>query len=123
MTRTTAEEREQTLRDLVKERLSTAEISNIRIENVEDPLKPFVHSFHMKVPGYAQRTGKRLFLQPGFFHKGVGPLFPTSERKHPIYFHFPWMEEDHVTIELPQGYALDNADAPAPFAAETDKQI
>ena len=115
----TAEVREQTLRDLVKERLSTAEISNIQVENVEDPLKPFVHAFHVKVPGYAQRTGKRLFLQPAFFHKGVGPMFPTSERKHPIYFHFPWMEEDRVSIELPQGYALDNADAPGQFAAQT----
>lgn len=113
------EVREQTLRDLVKERLSTAEISNVRLENVDHPLKPFVHSFHVKVPGYAQRTGKRLFLQPAFFHKGVGPLFPTSERKHSIYFHFPWMEEDQVSIELPQGYALDNADAPAPFTAQT----
>jgi hypothetical protein len=113
------EVREQTLRDLVKERLSTAEISNVRLENVDHPMKPFVHSFHVKVPGYAQRTGKRLFLQPAFFHKGVGPLFPTSERKHPIYFHFPWMEEDRVSIELPQGYALDNADAPAPFTAQT----
>ncbi|HJQ69437.1 MAG TPA: DUF3857 domain-containing protein [Blastocatellia bacterium] len=114
-----AEVREQTLRDLVKERLSTAEISNIRVENVEDPLKIFVHAFHVKVPGYAQRTGKRLFLQPGFFHKGIGPLFPTSERRHPIYFHFPWMEEDRVTIELPQGYALDSADSPGSFAAES----
>lgn len=114
----TAEEREQTLRDLVKEQMSTAEISNIRIDNVDDPQKPFVHSFHIRVPGYAQRTGKRLFLQPGFFHKGVGPLFPTSERKHSIYFHFPWMEQDHVTIDLPEGYALDNADAPDSFSVE-----
>ncbi len=113
-----AEEREQTLRDLIKEQMSTAEISDIRVENVEDPLKPFAHSFHVRVPGYAQRTGKRLFIQPAFFHKGVGPLFPTSERKHPIYFHFPWMEEDHVTIELPTGYALDNADAPSGLTVE-----
>jgi hypothetical protein len=114
----TAEEREQTLRDLIKEQMSTAEVSDVRVENVQDPLKPFVHSFHVRVPGYAQRTGKRLFLQPAFFHKGVAPLFPTSERRHPIYFHFPWMEEDHVTIELPAGYALDNADAPEGFSVQ-----
>jgi hypothetical protein len=27
-------------------------------------------------------------------------------------FDFPWTEEDHVLIELPADYALDNAEAP-----------
>jgi hypothetical protein len=110
-------EREQTLRDRIKEQMSTAELSNIKIENITDPIKPFVYSFHVVVPGYAQRTGKRLFLQPSFFQHGLGPLFPTSSRTHPIYFHYPWSEEDEVTIELPAGFALDNPDAPAPFAS------
>lgn len=33
-------------------------------------------------------------------------------RRYPIYFHFPWSEEDKVTISLPQDYVLDNADRP-----------
>src|SRR5205814_8284317 len=72
-------------------------------------------AYRVRVPGYAQRTGKRLFLQPAFFQKGIGALFATSERKHDIYFHYPWREEDRVVIELPTGYALDNAESPAPF--------
>lgn len=110
-------QREETLRNSIKERLSTAEISNIKIENVTDPIKPFVYSYHIRVPGYAQRTGKRIFLQPGFFEHGRSPLFSGSERKHPIYFHFPWLEEDEVIINLPSGYALDNADSPVPIKA------
>jgi hypothetical protein len=110
-------EREQTLRDMIKAQMSTAEVTNIKIENITDPVKPFIYSYHVRVPGYAQRTGKRLFLQPGFFQHGVGPLFPTSERKYPVYFHYPWSEVDAVTIDLPPGYALDNPDRPAPFAA------
>jgi hypothetical protein len=110
-------EREKTLRDAVKARMSTAELSNINIENVTDSAKPFVYAYHVKVPGYAQRTGKRLFLQPAFFEHGAGPLFPTSERKYPIYFHYPWSEEDDVTIDLPGGFDLDNADAPASFGS------
>jgi len=110
-------QREQTLRDTIKERMSTAELSNIRIENVTDPDKPFVYAFHVRVPGYAQRTGKRLFLQPAFFQKGIGAMFPASTRKLAIYFHYAWKEEDAITIELPSGFALDNADAPAPLKA------
>ena len=62
-----------TFRDLIKEQMSTAEISNIKIENVTDPAKPFVYAFHVRVPGYAQRTGKRLFLQP------AGVLRPVAD--------------------------------------------
>ena len=60
---------------------------------------------------------RRLFLQPAFFEKGIAPLFTAATRRYPLYFHFPWSEEDTVTISLPKGYVLDNADAPAPISA------
>ena len=110
-------QREETLRDSVKARMSTADISDIKIENITDPIKPFVYAYHVRVPGYAQRTGKRLFLQPAFFQHGLSPMFSTSQRQYPIYFHYPWSEKDELAIELPAGYALDNADSPTPFAA------
>jgi hypothetical protein len=112
------QQRETTLREMMQNRMSNAEISNIRIENVTELDKPFIYSFHIKVPGYAQRTGKRLFLQPGFFQHGIRAPFQTSERKYAVYFHYPWAEEDVVTINLPAGYALDNADQPASFNIE-----
>jgi hypothetical protein len=109
-------EREETLKNKFKERMSGIEITDIKVENVSDPVKPFVYSFHVRVPGYAQRTGKRLFLQPAFFQKGLGPRFPTTGRRHEIYFHYPWSEEDHVEFTLPEGFALDNPESPAPLA-------
>ncbi|HEX8141649.1 MAG TPA: DUF3857 domain-containing protein [Pyrinomonadaceae bacterium] len=110
-------QREQRLLSEIKAQMSTAELSEIRIENVTDPAKPFVYAYHVRVPGYAQRTGKRLFLRPAFFEYGIGPLFPTSERKNIIYFHYPWTENDTVEIRLPAGFALDNADAPGAIGA------
>lgn len=111
------EQREETLRSSVADRLSTAELADISIENLNDAVKPYVYSYRVRVPGYAQRTGRRLFLQPAFFQRGIGPLFRTAERVHSIYFRYPWAEEDNVTIELPRGFVLDNADSPGSFAA------
>ena len=111
-----ANQREESLKDEIKSQMSTAELSAIRIENVTDPVKPFVYAYHVKVPAYAQRTGKRLFLQPAIFQYGDGPLFSASTRQYPLYFHYPWLEDDEVTIDLPQGYSLDNADSPQPFS-------
>jgi hypothetical protein len=112
------QQREDTLREAVKKRLSTAEVSDVRVENVADPVKPFAYAYKVRVPGYAQRTGKRLFVQPAFFQHGLSPVFSTSERRNNIYFSYPWSEDDTVEIELPAGFALDNADAPQPFAAQ-----
>jgi hypothetical protein len=110
-------EREETLKNQLKGRLASAELTDIKVENVSDPDKPFIYTFHVRVPDYAQRTGKRLFLQPAFFEKGTASRFPVATRRHMVYFHYPWAEEDHVEIELPEGYALDNAESPAPIAA------
>jgi len=116
-------EREETLRSIVKKQMSTAELSEIKIENVTDPLKPFTYSYHLRVPGYAQRTGKRLFLQPEVFEHGRGSLFPSANRKYDVYFNYPWSEQDHITIELPPGFTLDNADAPTSITPDMTQRI
>jgi len=108
-------QREENLKEAVKGRMSSAELTNIIVENATDPVKPFMYKYHVRVPGYAQRTGKRLFFQPGYFHKGIEALFSAGTRRYPIYFRFPWSEEDKITVTLPKGYALDNADRPAPI--------
>ncbi|HEX5736432.1 MAG TPA: DUF3857 and transglutaminase domain-containing protein [Blastocatellia bacterium] len=113
------QEHEKMLRDMLKEQMSTAELSNIRVENLTESSKPLIYSFHVRVPGYAQRTGRRLILQLAFFQRGLSPRFTSSQRNHSIYFHFPWLEDDDVTIDLPVGFALDNADGPASFNAST----
>ena len=112
-------QREENLKESVKGRLSSAELTNIVIENADHDVKPFVSKFHVRVPEYAQRTGKRLFIQPGFFNKGIDSLFSSATRRYPVYFHYPWSEEDRITIKLPKGYTLDSADRPAAIAAGT----
>ncbi len=116
-------QREETLRDMLKRQMSTAEISDVRIENVTDPIKPFIYQYHVRVPGYAQRTGKRLFIQPEFFEHGMPGVFTASDRKKDIYFDYAWSEDDEIVIDLPEGYALDNADAPASIVPADTQQL
>ncbi len=108
----TPEQRETKLRNSIKGRLG-GELSDVKIESANDPVKPFVYSYKIHVPAYAERTGKRIFLQPAFFQKGVGAMFPTQSRQNDVYFHFPWSELDEIEIQLPEGYVLDNPEAPA----------
>ena len=108
--------REENLKEMVKARISTAEITDVSIQNFDDPEKPFVYEYKIRVPNYAQKTGRRLFLQPGFFEYGTQPVFSTADRKYPIFFHHPWTEHDEIEINIPKGYELENADAPSPLA-------
>ncbi|HEX2270393.1 MAG TPA: DUF3857 domain-containing protein, partial [Pyrinomonadaceae bacterium] len=78
-------QREETLKEEIKSQMSAAEITNIKIENVTDHVRPIVFSYRVRFPAYATRTGKRLFLQPAFFQHGLKPLFATATRKYPIY--------------------------------------
>jgi len=112
----TQAKQEQDLVEEVKHRLSAAEVTNVSVENLSDSTKPLVEKYHVKVPGYAQRTGKRLFVQPGYFKYGVEPEFTSSTRKYDIFFRHPWSENDQVEIHWPSGFDLDNADAPADVA-------
>ncbi|HEV2862107.1 MAG TPA: DUF3857 domain-containing protein [Pyrinomonadaceae bacterium] len=110
-------QREESVKNQVKRHFGTADVTDVKMENVTDPDKPIAYSFHVRVPGYAQRTGKRLFLKPAFFQNGEGPMFTTTTRRHLVYFHYPWAEQDEVELSIPEGFALDNAEAPAPFGS------
>ena len=114
------QEREKNLKELIKSNiLESTEVENFNIENVSDPEKPFVFTFKIRVPGYASKTGKRIFFQPNIFERSSNPKFVSSARKSDVYFDYPYSELDDLTIELPAGFKLESADSPAPIA---DKQ-
>jgi hypothetical protein len=114
--RNSVTKREEDYKEELTSRMSGAEITNLSIENFEDASKPLVYSYKVRIPNYAQKTGKRMFLQPGFFEYGSSPAFSTATRTHNIYFAYPWSEQDEVTIELPKNFEIDSADTPPPIA-------
>ncbi len=110
-----ANKREEALKDEVKSRISTADVSNVTIENVTESSKPLIQKYSVRIPNYAQKTGKRLFLQPGFFEFGTNPVFSGAARQYDIFFRYPWSEHDSVEFTLPAGFELDSADSPVPL--------
>jgi len=104
--------------DDIRTRWKGADVSDLRIEKRDDPGKPLLVIMHLRIPGYASRTGKRLFLQPAIFQAGTAPVLAAKTRQQPVYFHYSWAEDDQYSIELPAGYLLDSADVPMPIVAE-----
>ncbi len=108
--------REDDLRDLIRSRLSTAELSAISILHFDDPSQPLTYEYRIKVPNYAQRAGRRLLLQPNVFEFGAKPVFSSDTREYNIFFPYALSTTDDIRIELPQGFDLESADSPAGVA-------
>jgi hypothetical protein len=108
-----SEERQrEELKDDLVARYPQSEIADIRIENVDKTDQPLKLQYRVKIPGYAQRTGRRLFFHPVFFQRGAAPRFAAAERKYDIHFRYAFNELENVTINLPEGYELDSAENP-----------
>lgn len=105
--------RDEVLTQMVKrDILATAEVGSISVENVRDMDKPFVYAFKVRLPAYAERTGKRFFLRPNIFERNTSPLFSSSSRRYDVSFDYAWSEDDQVTIELPEGFSLESSEKP-----------
>lgn len=111
------DERAASLREAYAKRLPGAELTDIRIEHVTDAEKPYTTRFTIRIPGYAQKTGSRLFLQPAVFQKGLDPVFPSETREQDVYFPFGWTEKDTISIAIPDDYEIEAPTRPAPIAS------
>lgn len=106
------EKQQEMLKDEIKELYPDAEVSDIAIENVEDGEQPLRVRYKVRIPGYAQRTGKRLLFQPLVFQKGESPMFSATDRKYAIDMRYAWSEADNITIKMPEGFTLERPENP-----------
>jgi len=111
-----AERQEEGAKEEILKRFPQAEVTALRLENVDQAEQPLALRYHIRIPNYAARTGKRILLQPLVFEHGDTPVFSAAERHYSVAFPYPWQENDSVTIQLPAGFDLENAECPGGFA-------
>lgn len=105
-------QREEWFHDRILHMFPEAEVTALKVLNVDDPTKPLQVSYELEAPQFAEVTGKRILFQPNAFRRSQAALFSASERRFPIQFPYAWKEVDQIHITLPSGYTLDNADSP-----------
>jgi hypothetical protein len=104
-------EREESVRESVTTRFAAAVVAGIKVEGVSGG-EPLAVAYHVRIPGYAQRTERRLFLQCAYFSRNYAPRYSASERRHPVAYPNAWSEKDRVTYQLPAGYVLEKPETP-----------
>jgi len=91
---------------------ATIDESSFAISNLTDATAPLAHSLSFTLPQFVERTERRLLLRPALLSHRDESLTPAPTRSNGIYFHYPWSENDRVTIESPDGYELEQLPEP-----------
>jgi hypothetical protein len=79
----------------------------------DKPDSPLQVEGKLTLPGVAESVGRRVLLPLGLYEAGRPQIFQTASRKQDIYFHFPYAEQDDITLQVPQGWHAEALPAPA----------
>jgi hypothetical protein len=105
----TREELEEELKGVL---LAAARVKVTGIEGLRGVEEPLVVRFDVEFPDPSSAAGSRILLPVSVFHlRDVNPL-RESERTHPLYFSYPYTEQDKVSIELPEGIMAERMPPP-----------
>jgi len=83
-----------------------------------NPAAPLVAEFNVKIPNWSSNAGKRVIMPTAVFGGTDRHVFEHSERIHPIYFAFPYENDDDVSIELPEGWKVYSVPLPQKQTAQ-----
>ncbi|MCV2487461.1 DUF3857 domain-containing protein [Flavobacterium sp. SH_e] len=106
-----------------EEELGGLTISNYRIENQKSNIEqPIVETFSFVSNGQTEIIGGKIFVNPLlFFTKSKNP-FNQEKRQMPVYFGYKNSEKFSLSIEIPDGYAIESVPKPVRITSE-DKQM
>jgi hypothetical protein len=91
---------------------TNAKFELISITGWDKPDVPLEVQGKLTLPGMAESVGRRVLLPLGVYEAGHPQLFQTTNRKQDIYFHFPYVEQDDITIQVPQGWHAESLPEP-----------
>lgn len=78
-----------------------AEVSVTNSPDWEGVESPLVVEYAVKIPGWITAAGKRMLMPVALFGADDRHTFEHEQRIHPIYFQYPNIVEDDISIELP----------------------
>lgn len=96
------EEREKYLNSLFH--LPTYKVDKSHYEEEKGTIPVVKEYLHVLSPGYANVTGKRLFIVPDLFDKSNSRLPADSVRNYDFIYKEAFTDIDSITIKIPAGY-------------------
>jgi hypothetical protein len=86
------------------------EVKLTSIDKLQDYEQPLAVNLQITGP-LASSTGKRLLLPADIFVANSKPAFPHEKREIPIYFEYPYTNQDAVRIKFPATFKVESLPA------------
>jgi hypothetical protein len=105
--------RKKSLEDQFKEDIPVA--ADVTLTNQPDwksSETPLVAEFDVKIDGWVSAAGHRAILPVGLFSVGEKHVFEHSNRVQPVYFRYAFTKEDHIAIQIPNGWQITTVPEP-----------
>jgi len=96
----------------IEENLNGAEASEIEIKELKNVYKPISTSFEIEEMEAAELIGDKLYFSPALYLADNEDYFKSEERKYPIDFSYPKQDKYIISIEIPEGYAVESLPEP-----------
>jgi len=86
------------------------EVKVLSVEKLEEYEQPLVVNLEVK-GAIGSSTGKRLLIPVDLFEVNTKATFPHEKRDVPIYFHYAYLTQDAIRINLPEGLKVESLPA------------
>lgn len=102
-------ERKQYLEEQVKDLVPVG----IKVELANEPdwsgaSTTLVAQFRFNVQGWAMGTGNRMLMPVSLFPGELSHVVSHGMRKYPLYFEYPYQQNDYVSIRLPASMSVES---------------
>jgi len=111
---------DQTLKE-IEEDLDGAEASDISFKELKNVYKPLSTSFTIADMEAVEVIEDKIYFSPGLYLCSLENDFKTEDRQYPVDFNYPRQSKYIITIDIPDGYAVESL--PDPIAINLDKNI
>ncbi|RZJ52108.1 MAG: DUF3857 domain-containing protein [Flavobacterium sp.] len=94
------------------------EISDYSRTNEKDILLPSMESFSFSGNNLSEVIGEKIYLNPMLFFTNEKNPFKQENREYPVDFGFPFSDKYNITIQIPEGFAVETLPAAAALVME-----
>lgn len=110
--------KEEEYLEKLENRNNKIEISEYVKTNEKDVLLPITETYSFTGTNLCELIGGKIYVSPMlFFTKDKNP-FTQEVREYPVDFSYPFTDKFNITIQIPEGFAVETLPAPAAITME-----
>ncbi|MBS7256404.1 DUF3857 domain-containing protein [Flavobacterium branchiicola] len=94
------------------------EISEYSRLNEKELLKPTIETYSFTGNNLTEVIGGKIFVSPMLFFTNDKNPFKQEVREYPVDFSFPFVDKYNISIQIPDGFAVETLPAPVVYSME-----